>query len=125
MRKFGVFIAFMVLISSCDNAKAPILSEGIWLGELEVQDNEILPFNFEFKKSDSGQLFIEIYNAAEVIKVEEVTLKNDSIVIRTPVYKGYIAGKFIKESLERIVPFKAIFGKEERFSAENKPQENV
>ena len=134
MRKFGVFMAFMVLISSCDNSKAPFLSEGIWLGELEVQDNEILPFNFELKKSDSGQLFIEIYNAAEVIKVEEVTLKNDSIVIRTPVFEGYIAGKFtetsihgkfIKESLGRIVPFKAIYGKEERFSAENKPQVNV
>ena len=134
MRKFGVLIAFVVLISSCDNSKAPLLSEGIWLGELEVQDNEILPFNFEFKKSGSGQLFIEIHNAAEVIKVEEVTVKNDSIVIRTPVFEGYIAGKFtetsihgkfIKESLERIVPFNAIFGKEERFSAENKPQTNV
>jgi thiol-disulfide isomerase/thioredoxin len=134
MRKFGVLMAFMVLISSCDISKAPILSEGIWLGELEVQDNEILPFNFELKKNDSGQVFIEIYNAAEVIKVEEVTLKNDSIVIRTPVFEGYIAGKFtettiqgkfIKESLDRIVPFKAIFRKEERFSAENKPQANV
>ncbi len=134
MRKFGVLIALIVLILSCDNSKAPILSEGIWLGELEVQDNEILPFNFELKKNDSGQVFIEIYNAAEVIKVEEVTLKNDSIVIKTPVFEGYIAGKFtetsiqgkfIKESLDRIVPFKAIFGKEERFSAKNNPQVNV
>ena len=134
MRKFGVLIALIVLILSCDNSKAPILSEGIWLGELEVQDNVILPFNFELKKNDSGQVFIEIYNAAEVIKVEEVTLKNDSIVIKTPVFEGYIAGKFtetsiqgkfIKESLDRIVPFKAIFGKEERFSAKNNPQVNV
>ena len=124
----------MVLISSCDNSKPPVLSEGIWLGELEVQDNEILPFNFALKKNDSGQLFIKIHNAAEVIKVEEVTLKNDSIVIKTPVFEGYIAGKFtetsihgkfIKESLDRIVPFKAIFGKEERFSTKNKPQANV
>ncbi len=134
MRRFGVLIAFMVLISSCDNSKDPGLSEGIWVGELEVQDNEILPFNFELKKNDSGQVFIDIYNAAEVIKVEEVTLKNDSIVIRTPVYEGYIAGKFtetsiqgkfIKESLNRIVPFKATFGKKERFSAKNNPQVNV
>ncbi len=124
----------MVLVSSCDNSKDPVLSEGIWVGELEVQDNEILPFNFELKKNESGQVFIDIYNASEVIKVEEVTLKNDSIVIRTPVFEGYIAGKFtetsiqgkfIKESLNRIVPFKATFGKEERFSAENKPQVNV
>ena len=134
MRKFGILIAFLVLISSCDNSKAPKLSEGIWLAELEVQDNEILPFNFELKKNDSGRFFIEIQNAAEVIKVEEVTIKNDSIVIRTPVFEGYLAGKFtetsiqgefIKESLDRIVPFKAIFGKEERFSAENQPQVNV
>jgi len=134
MRKFGVLIAFMVLISSCDNSKDPVLSEGIWVGELEVQDMEVLPFNFELKKDDSGQLFIEIHNAAEVIKVEEVRLKNDSIVIRTPVFEGYIAGKFtetsiqgefIKESLDRIVPFKAIYGKKERFSVKNKPQRDV
>ena len=134
MRKFGLLIVFLVLISSCNNSKAPILSEGIWLAELEVQDNEILPFNFNLKKSDSGQLFIEIQNATEIIKVEEVTIMNDSIIIRTPVFEGYIAGKFtetsiqgefIKESLDRIVPFKAIYGKEERFSAGKKPQINV
>jgi thiol-disulfide isomerase/thioredoxin len=124
----------MVLILSCDNSKVPVLSEGMWVGELEVQDKEVLPFNFELKRDDSGQLFIEIHNAAEVIKVEEVSLKNDSIVIRTPVFEGYIAGKFtetsiqgefIKESLDRIVPFKAIYGKKERFSVKNKPQRDV
>ncbi|MBT8299407.1 MAG: TlpA family protein disulfide reductase, partial [Maribacter sp.] len=134
MLKIGLFIGFMLLISSCDNSKSPELSEGIWLGELEVQDSEILPFNFQLRRNETGKLLIDIYNASEVIKVDEVTIKNDSIIIRTPVFEGYIAGiftensikgKFIKESLERTVLFKATFGREERFNALSKPQVHV
>ncbi|NNK17742.1 MAG: TlpA family protein disulfide reductase, partial [Maribacter sp.] len=134
MLKIGLFIGFMLLISSCDNSKSPELSEGIWLGELEVQDSEILPFNFQLRRNETGKLLIDIYNASEVIKVDEVTIKNDSIIIRTPVFEGYIAGiftensikgKFIKESLERTVLFKATFGTEERFNTFSKPQVHV
>ncbi len=134
MRKFGILIAIAVLFSSCGKSKARILSEGIWLAELEVLDNEILPFNFELKKNDAGQLLIEILNAEEVISIEEVSINRDSILIKAPAFEGYITGtftetsiqgEFIKESLDRIVPFKATFGKEERFRAEFKPQINV
>jgi len=134
MRKFGMLLLFAVLFSSCAKSKAPILSEGIWLAELAVLDHEILPFNFELKKNNAGQLFIEIFNAEEVISIEEVSINRDSILIKTPVFEGYIAGKFtetsihgefIKESLDRIVPFKATFGKKERFRAEYKPQINI
>ncbi|NND79351.1 MAG: TlpA family protein disulfide reductase, partial [Maribacter sp.] len=72
MLKIGLFIGFMLLISSCDNSKSPELSEGIWLGELEVQDSEILPFNFQLGRNETGKLLIDIYNASEVIKVDEV-----------------------------------------------------
>lgn len=67
---------------------------------------------------------MEIYNATETIPVDEIMIRNDSIIIKPPVFEGYIAarltdghmeGAFIKESLDRVVPFTATFGVEERF----------
>ena len=64
---------------------------------------------------------IEIYNATEVITVDEISYKNDSVIIKTPVFEGYIIakvsknglnGSFIKESYDMIIPFKAIKGSE-------------
>lgn len=123
MKKIIALISFLVL-TSCNTQKEEVsLSEGIWLAELEVMDNEILPFNFKIEKTD-GVYIMEIYNAEEIIHVDEILIQNDSIRIQTPVYEGYITGKFtknsiegefIKESLDRVVTFKAVFGEEERF----------
>jgi len=134
VRKLGVLCILWLLSFSCDNTKNPVLREGIWVAELEVQDNEILPFNFDLKKNDEGQYAMEIYNAEEVIEVKELEIKNDSILIRTPVFEGFIAakftdstlkGEFIKESLDRIVPFSATFGQRDRFVAKKIPQVNI
>ncbi len=117
------FLVSFLVLTSCNTEKEVLLSEGIWLAELEVMDNQILPFNFTLEKTD-GAYVMKIYNAEEVIHVNEISIQNDSIRIQTPVYEGYISGKFtknsiegefIKESLDRIVPFKAVFGEEERF----------
>ncbi len=134
MPKLGLLCMLWLLSLSCDNTKDPVLREGIWVAELEVQDNEILPFNFDLKKIDQEHYAMEIYNAEEVIEVDEVEIKNDSIIIRTPVFEGYIAatftdstikGEFIKESLDRIVPFSATFGQRGRFIAKQEPQVNI
>ncbi|EAR00370.1 TlpA family protein disulfide reductase [Maribacter sp. HTCC2170] len=134
MLKYGLLGAILFLFFSCGKPKDVTLKEGIWLAELAVQDNEVLPFNFELKKSDEGHMFAEVFNAEEVIKVEEITINNDSIVIRTPVFEGYIAGKFtettitgdfIKESLDRVVPFKATYGEKERFTTKQEPKANI
>ena len=122
------------LLNSCKKDKKVAISEGIWLAELEVMDNEILPFNFELSKSASGKYQMEIYNASEVIHVDEIEISNDSIIIKTPVFEGYIAGtftdksikgQFIKESLDRIVPFEAVYGEADRFKINNSSIENI
>ena len=122
------------LLNSCKKDKKVAISEGIWLAELEVMDNEILPFNFELSKSASGKYQLEIYNASEVIHVDEIEISNDSIIIKTPVFEGYIAGtftdksikgQFIKESLDRIVPFEAVYGEADRFKINNSSIENI
>lgn len=134
MKKIFFLVGLIWVFNSCNEEKQAYLSEGIWLAELEVMDNEKLPFNFKLTKSETGDYQMEIYNASEVILVDEIEINKDSIMIKTPVYEGYIAGKFtetritgqfIKESLDRIVPFEANFGKTDRFNVQDLSKENV
>jgi thiol-disulfide isomerase/thioredoxin len=133
MQKIGLFLSVFIFCISCEKHQGSNLSEGLWLAELQIQDREILPFNFELKR-DKGQLIVNIFNADEVIKVDEIEVLKDSIVIRLPVFEGYIAGnytdttitgEFIKESLNRIVPFKANYGKQERFKSSKEPMLSI
>jgi len=130
---YRLFLVVFVLIS-CAEEKKVGLSEGIWLAELIAMDEEILPFNFKLTTTAMGTHQMEIYNAEEVITVDEIEIKEDSIWIKFPVFEGYIAGtftenviegKFIKESLDRIVPFKATHGLSERFRNSNPSKENI
>ncbi|TMM56950.1 TlpA family protein disulfide reductase [Maribacter algarum] len=134
MKKIIGLFLLLLLMSSCAEKKEDSLAEGIWLAELTAMDDVILPFNFKLMKSANGKLQMEIYNAEEVITVDEIETKNDSIWIKFQVFEGYIAGtftensingEFIKESLDRIVPFKATHGITERFKNSRTPEENV
>ncbi|MFS4491523.1 TlpA disulfide reductase family protein [Maribacter sp. 2308TA10-17] len=132
MRKIASLLILISILNSCTPQKEKSLAEGIWIAELTAMDDVILPFNFKLAKV-AENYEIEMYNAEEVITVNEIEIKNDSILIKFPVYEGYIAGtftensiegKFIKESLDRVVPFKAAYGVKERFRNANPPVEN-
>ena len=110
--KFLFSILVIFILSSCNQDKIEFLSSGTYRAKLKVQDNQILPFLFKVKDANT----IEVYNAEEVIEVDEIEYKNDSVYIQTPVFEGYIVakiknqkltGSFVKESLDRIVPFSA------------------
>lgn len=101
------------------------MKQGIWRGELEVSETETLPFNFEV----TAKKGLKIFNADEVILVNDITYRNDSVFIKMPVFEGYLAvslkdtimnGNFINESLDRTLPFKAIYNIKTRF---DKPQQ--
>ncbi len=105
------------------------LNSGMYKASLVVQDDEILPFLFEVT-SNNG---LKIFNAEEVITIDEPTYRNDSVFINFPVYEGYIAakldgntltGSFIKESLDRVVPFEAEKSSK-RFTTKNKASKNI
>jgi thiol-disulfide isomerase/thioredoxin len=112
-----LLIAFTI---SCSTETSQHLDNGYYRVVLDVQDNEQLPFIMNVTSKNT----LEIYNAEEVIPVDEVRYSNDSVYIQTPVFEGYIAAKltsegfeggFIKESLNRIVPVTAEKNNEVRF----------
>ena len=132
--RFGLAIlsALLLIVGCKEKEQTNNLSEGIWLVELNVMDNQELPFNLTVVKKDDGSYKMQIYNAEEVIDVDEIEIKGDSIRMQTPVFEGYLAGtftenkiqgQFIKESLDRIVPFTAVYGIEDRFPAKLKKTE--
>lgn len=129
---YCLFLLFWALVS-CSSKEKGALKEGLWLAQMEVMDKEILPFNFKLNKNESRYV-MEIYNAGETVAVDKIEFRNDSIKIQMPVFEGYISGtftdsiikgEFIKESLDRIVPFYAVFGDSTRFRATTNSKVNV
>lgn len=133
MKNLSFLLLFLTIISSCKDQTALSLSEGTWRGTMEVQDGQILPFNFTIEKGSDGYQ-MEVYNADEVLTIDEILIESDSIIIKMPVFEGYFAGiftnnnikgSFIKESLNRVVPFNANFNDSNRFVVSKSPKINV
>lgn len=129
MKKIILFLIIASIIS-CNKKEQTKLSKGIYKAELTLQDNQNLPFIFEVFKEDS----LEIYNAEEKIKVTNISYKNDSVYIKTPVFEGYISAKisnnflngyFIKPTLNRTVPFTALKNNSNRFLSTKKATKNI
>lgn len=118
--RYYILVLTVFFLLSCSKKENERLEKGTYRAELLVQDSQILPFIFEVDDEKS----LRIFNADEVIDVDEIIYKNDSVYIQTPVFEGVIIanikngvlqGNFVKESLDRIVPFKAVKNTE-RFS---------
>ena len=133
MKKLSFLLILVIILNSCKEQVVPSLSQGIWRGTMEVQDGELLPINFKIEKEGEGYS-MEIYNAEEVVSIDEIEINSDSILIKMPVFEGYIAGRFtstsiegsfIKESLDRVVPFTANFNNSKRFIPSMAPTVNV
>lgn len=127
-----VIVLFLcILIISCKKEQSNTLKLGIWKAELQVSEHEVLPFNFEVTSAKS----LKIFNADEVIFVDDITYINDSVMIKMPAFdghyfsakidKGNLSGVFVEENQERVVPFKATYGIKDRFTFKNKPDYNI
>lgn len=130
MRYLSLIVITLILVSCKNEGLEKRLKNGNYRAVLEVQDSEKLPFIFEVDSTG----IISFFNAEEVIETDEVEYRNDSIFIKAPVFEGYIAatfegnnlkGEFIKESLDRIVPFTAEFGNKTRFETKTTPKANI
>lgn len=133
-RMIFFLVAGATFLFSCADDDKNELKTGSWWGNLQMSDSEELPFTFEVEKKDGEGFIFEIRNADERITVDEIVIKRDSIHIQMPVFEGYIAGtfsedriegSFIKESLDRIVPFEALHGERPRFIVKKPPTTNI
>ena len=120
MRKIIIILFLPFLLLSCVKEVETKLKKGKYRATLIVQDNEKLNFIFEVDNPNH----LKIYNADEIIDVDEIEYHNDSIFIKMPYFESYIAaafdginlnGEFIEESRDRIVPFYAEFNEKKRF----------
>ena len=121
----------IISIFSCGDAKQnQKLKQGTYRATLAVSNAEMLPFNFEVETDD----VLKLFNAEEVIEDNDITYRNDSVFINFPVFEGYIAavfegdnlkGHYIKESLDRTVPFYAEYNNEVRFETKTNATANI
>ncbi len=134
MKKFLYILAITLILCSCKREKSEkslFFKSGMWKASLEVQDDQQLPFLFEVFEDQR----LKIFNAEEIIDVDEISITKDSIYIKFPVFEGYVAarfldsvtisGSFIKESLDRVVPFRASYGVDDRFEIRSKPMADI
>ncbi|SMO58588.1 TlpA disulfide reductase family protein [Solitalea koreensis] len=84
----------LLLLSSCNNSES-LLQEGRWRATLETKSGNEIPFNFDVKKdSVSGEPIIEIINGDERLRVDDVSVKNDSIAIIMPFFDSEFKAAF-------------------------------
>lgn len=135
MNKIGAaIVGLLVIFASCKKEEKIELKKGHWLGTMEVSESQQLPFEFIINQNEEGGYVMQVYNAEEVVTIDEFTFNGDSIDIRMPIFEGHIAGtytateitgQFIEEGKERSVPFRAVQGKLDRFEVEEPATVNL
>lgn len=130
MRNSLIVLVLLFVVSCQRKQEVKVLKNGSYRAVLTLQDNEILPFIFKVTSPTT----IEIYNDNEVIEVDEISYRNDSVFIQTPVFESYIAavfegqnlkGDFINKTRNRLSPFYATYNKDQRFSVVRTPEVNI
>lgn len=130
---FLLFITVSVVFISCSKEEK-LIKSGNWRAVLTIQKNDLreeIPFTFSFLRSQDGTEQMEIMNAEERIKVNEIYYSGDSVFIKMPVFKDEIkaklygndsiAGEYFHYGSRSNygIPFYAIWGKTERFEGKN------
>ncbi len=135
-----LFWAFIFI--SCQEVKkeysgpVPDLKEGVWRAELSLNDTINLPFNFSVSKATGKDYIVTIINGEERIELEEISFKEDSVIINilafdteihAKVKDNLLDGVWIKNGYAEpyIVPFKAEHGKNIRFVTKMPEEGNV
>lgn len=69
-----------------DNQKVR-LKQGGWIGALQLNEKDVLPFNFIVKKQ-KGTTTFTVENGEEMIKLDSAIVKNDSVHVRFPYFNS-------------------------------------
>tara|TARA_B110000503_G_C7142246_1_gene411379 strand:+ start:915 stop:2168 length:1254 start_codon:yes stop_codon:yes gene_type:complete len=131
---FSSSITIALLFIACQNS-APSgelsgnssIKTGAWKMQMELKKGKILPFEFDLHE-EIGALKVEIFNAEELIEVDEVEQRNDSLFIQLPIFESVfklkvtsdtsLSGVWVNyyQSPNYSIPVTATYGKSTRFS---------
>ncbi|HYF69822.1 MAG TPA: TlpA disulfide reductase family protein [Ohtaekwangia sp.] len=126
IRLIPALILNLILLActSPSEKDSTVLKEGLWRATLSIQHQE-LPFNFEIRKDSTGQYVIYLINAAERLKLDDISFSKDSVTIPLHIFDASIRAKIEGSNLtgtytkhyekDYRVPFHAEYGKPYRF----------
>ena len=120
-------ILLVIFFTALTHMHASKLKEGVYRGLLYLneQQNVVLPFNFDIShRQDKWHMVI--HNADEKIEVDEITVLQDSVVIKLPVFDTEFRAKLVRDGLDGVwinhyrkeknqVKFKAVINDKSRF----------
>ena len=117
-----IFFTFILTISCKTEKKSTELKTGFWRGEINVQENQ-LPFIFEVNK-EQGEFKINLHDGSNIIELDEVLVKNDSVFFTMHIFDIDIKAKINENTLEGtynknyaddyVLPFKATYNVKNR-----------
>ena len=130
--KKTAYLIILLIIASCsgdsfeqekENSNI-VLTEGNWLLNFQLSENNIAPVNFNLIKEGSSYQ-VEFSNSEEKILTKEVSLSDNKIVIHDPIFNSWFEGKIIsatkikgkwyKDGKDYAIPFTATQGDAPRF----------
>ncbi|MFT6166783.1 MAG: thiol-disulfide isomerase/thioredoxin [Vicingaceae bacterium] len=131
---FSSSIVIALFFAACENSapteelsKVYAVKSGKWKMQMELEKGKLLPFEFDFRE-ENGAIKMQIFNAGEVIEVDEIEQRNDSLFIQLPIFDSNFKLKIetdtslngvwnnYYQSQDYSIPVAATYGKNTRFS---------
>ncbi len=121
---------------NCSTKQEKALQAGEWQAKLFREDGNHIVFNFEVINAGDSLEWI-IKNGEEKIKVDDITIKGDSILVAMPVFESYF--KLVRKGNDKLIgiwtkaatagfidmPFEATPSNVKRFETNAKPVANI
>ena len=131
----GLIMLLSALTVSGKENGSPI-KRGIWLAQILRTDSNTINFNF-VSSVNKGKISLTILNADEKLLVDDIRQVKDSLYIKLPFFSASLVARIVNPQLlegsyiksygdkKQIIPFKAVFGIKDRYTAFAKPAHSV
>ena len=124
----------LLLLTSVSFVFTTTAQQGNWVAQIHRPDGNNIVFTFDWK-TENGKPVWYIKNAAEKIKVQNITAAGDSLIVQLPVFESQfriavsnniVNGVWIKRGAVKtqVLPFKATPGTN-RFASSGNPTQNI
>ncbi len=95
-------LPLVFLLGSCSgpmgSSTTPVPVTGRWTMELDL-NGRTMPFHVELMNVDSGRLVLQVINGDEVIMVDDIERRGDSLFVRMPLFDSEFKGLIRTDSL--------------------------